>query len=292
MANLADNSKPRQARAPAILWIRKISIERFGSGEVAWTRKSVLWLLASYGNPNGSNCFPSVEQLAADMGFSTRSVIKHLSWLRENGFITSERSGPRPTHGRQRNCYRIIFSDPDDVNPASCNSDRLGEAGRRVREPGGIPYKENVLLPTIVPTKNQNLSAGAEADHSSDFTLTADETASAKTSHDPRHAIIRDAILKAHKKKFGIACEWGGSEGKALAELLKSNPSWAIEQLLLMVDNRFASDIAPDRPRKWIAGLGGYVIAPLDRYGKPRTAQRHSETALEKFERLRKGLPQ
>jgi uncharacterized protein YdaU (DUF1376 family) len=88
-------------------------------------------------------------------------------------------------------------------------------------------------------------------------------------SADPRHVSTERLIKELHLATFGVACPWDGSEGKVLHALLAANPSWTQEQLDRMVSHRFQSEsIAAERPRKWLADLGAYVVAPLDRFGK------------------------
>jgi hypothetical protein len=94
---------------------------------------------------------------------------------------------------------------------------------------------------------------------------------------DIRHAPIRELIKKYHREVFNVACEWDGSEAKALDKLLRTNPTWTVEQISSMVWNRFASEITGERPRRYLANLGDYIATPLDRYGKPWRDTRPSE---------------
>jgi len=97
---------------------------------------------------------------------------------------------------------------------------------------------------------------------------------------DPRHSPIRGLIQDLHFQKFGVKCEWDGSEAKALNRVLRRNPSWTGPQLSAMVRNRFDSDeLPPDRPRRWLPGLGSYVAGPLDRFARLKTADDQASQA-------------
>jgi hypothetical protein len=94
-----------------------------------------------------------------------------------------------------------------------------------------------------------------------------------RTAHteapEPRHGAVRELIEQEHKRKFGSACQWDGSEGKRLSEVLKANPSWTMTQIAGMVRNRYESaGVTGDRPRVWLPNLSKYAGGPLDRFGK------------------------
>jgi uncharacterized protein YdaU (DUF1376 family) len=93
---------------------------------------------------------------------------------------------------------------------------------------------------------------------------------------DPRHAATRALIQSEHLAAFKVKCQWDGSEAKALAVLLKGNPSWTQADLGQMVHNRFSSEgVTPARPRTWIPRLSEYLAGPLDRFNKAKTPDKH-----------------
>jgi hypothetical protein len=98
------------------------------------------------------------------------------------------------------------------------------------------------------------------------------KSAPVKESADSRHGPTRALIQQLFQSQFSVACNWDGSEARALQVLLKNNPSWTAPQIENMVRNRFLSDgIASDRPRVWLPNLAKYHTAPLDRFQKPKS---------------------
>jgi hypothetical protein len=95
---------------------------------------------------------------------------------------------------------------------------------------------------------------------------------------DPRHALVREHILRRHREIFGVACQWDQTESGQLALLLKGNPDWSLGQIANMVDNRFHSEgVTAARPREWLPELGKWAAGRLDRFGKvwrPETTPR------------------
>jgi hypothetical protein len=130
-----------------------------------------------------------------------------------------------------------------------------------------------VLRPTSVATRLSNKE---------DKTLNKTNTKlnlPDKSGDDNVHFQIRDLIQDSHAKQFQQKCQWDGSEGKALTNLIKANPSWKAEDYELMVRNRFKSEaIPPDRPRMWLSNLGRYIAGPLDRFGKAPETNKLSAT--------------
>lgn len=59
-------------------------------------------VLADYANRNGGSVFPSVETIAADAGYSERSVQHALNALEWKGLITRDKRGGRSRHGGGR----------------------------------------------------------------------------------------------------------------------------------------------------------------------------------------------
>ena len=88
---------------------------------------------------------------------------------------------------------------------------------------------------------------------------------------DPRHAIIRAQIVVTYRNhNDGREPPWSGRHGKTLDRLLKSLPSWPVQDFVWCVVNRFSSEVnKAEDPVLWIQHLPNYISGPLDRYGKP-----------------------
>jgi hypothetical protein len=115
---------------------------------------------------------------------------------------------------------------------------------------------------------------------------------------DSRHGPVATLVQELFKAQFSVTCPWDGSEGKALNNLLKANPSWTIDELRRMVRNRFASDkVNGDRPRLWLPNLAKYSSAALDQFQKPKTEPPRispGQGAMNNFQKLKAaaGIPE
>lgn len=57
--------------------------------------KYLALMLATFSDIDGSRIHPGVEHLGRAMEVSNRTVIRNMSWLRENGFVTRSKKGNR-----------------------------------------------------------------------------------------------------------------------------------------------------------------------------------------------------
>lgn len=88
---------------------------------------------------------------------------------------------------------------------------------------------------------------------------------------DPRHITFRAAVKDHWRALVGVDAPWDGSEGKALASMLRAMPNFTLEQFNQCLKNRALSDVQPsDRPRKWLECVTDYLSGPKDAYGKPK----------------------
>ena len=91
-------------------------------------RKLVLIKLADNANDKGE-CWPSYQHIADHCEVSKRSVINHINWLCDNGFVTKEiRVLP---HGNTSNLYRVSIGNGGAANSpgGAANSLGVGAAG-------------------------------------------------------------------------------------------------------------------------------------------------------------------
>lgn len=84
------------SRMPLIAKAARVDVKR-----ISPTQKFVLMMLAEYADAEG-RCFPSVETLAADTGFSDRAVQKAIRGLVAAGFLVIEKGGGRGHSNRYR----------------------------------------------------------------------------------------------------------------------------------------------------------------------------------------------
>lgn len=86
-------------------------------------RKLVLIKLADNANDKGE-CWPSYQHIADHCEVSKRSVINHINWLCDNGFISKEvRVLP---HGNTSNLYRVSIGNGGAANSPGGAEDSLG----------------------------------------------------------------------------------------------------------------------------------------------------------------------
>lgn len=104
--------------------------------ELPTATKSVAFIAATYGNPDGSRVGPSVSRLAVELGWSQKHIKTQLSLLRHYGLIEATRqpSPDRPTR------YRLSF--PKDLTTVPMRTDIDGYPmiiGPRKPPRGGRP---------------------------------------------------------------------------------------------------------------------------------------------------------
>ena len=161
---------------------------------------------------------------------------------------------------------------------------------RRVRANGGIESLKNPKVPrpknaaqaperieertSLEPSLHPSFGGSPSSSSSPSSSMTKPKPSSKADAlqgdADSRHGVVRSLIQQLHQEKFHVSVQWDGSEGRALTKVLAANPGWTAAQLETMARNRFASEVAADRPRAWLPILGTYAAGPLDRYGKPK----------------------
>lgn len=85
------------------------------------------------------------------------------------------------------------------------------------------------------------------------------------------HAEVQGYIFRYYRaKNEGAEPEWGGGEAKALATLLKENPTRTAQDWYGCLMGRFHSDINhSERPRCWIPYLSSYR-RPINAFKQPK----------------------
>lgn len=154
------------------------------------TPKHVLGCMAFYAADDGTRVYPSVATLAADTGFSERTVNRAVDWLKRKGILVVERYG-RGGH-RCTTHYRIVLdafarfaravadaamplwraaSTPPSCHdtPPSCpdNPDTLtgNQSGEPVNERGGgeAPPQGDAIEGEVIPPRDRIAPTAAEA---------------------------------------------------------------------------------------------------------------------------------
>ena len=96
----------------AVLDVRSLPVSLFEdapgrSRSASRTRKSVLWAIASWANPDGTNAYPSLKTITEACGLTERGLRKVIRWLEMNGFLDVEYKAGR----NGTNKYAVIISE-------------------------------------------------------------------------------------------------------------------------------------------------------------------------------------
>jgi hypothetical protein len=158
---------PNTASTPVLFAVRGVPIEAFGGRHGRQTRKFVLMILASYANPDGTRCFPSLSRLSRDCGLQKRSIQKVIRWLRENGFLEiAYKAGPNHT-----NAYAVLI--PEVVNSSihdepqrswcpeehEVGNSSIQGGGDRKHTGGELQSSPNLPITIQLPTKRPTKGA-------------------------------------------------------------------------------------------------------------------------------------
>jgi uncharacterized protein YdaU (DUF1376 family) len=74
----------------------------------------------------------------------------------------------------------------------------------------------------------------------------------------------------------GPKCPWGGSDERALVDLLNNNRELSFEEFKRLLRNRASSEVNPAAPPyKWLRSVLEYSAGPLGKFGKPLKPPRH-----------------
>jgi hypothetical protein len=117
-------------------------------------------------------------------------------------------------------------------------------------------------------------------------------TATQPEAPDPKHVAVREEIWKAYQTLNARSCPWSPAHSRNLALLLKSSPTWTIQQWVACVRNRFSSDAInfAEDPLRWIGKLANYGAGPLDRYNRRKAeATSGPDVGGEEYWRLRRA---
>jgi len=141
------------------------------------------------------------------------------------------------------------------------NTDRWGVGHRTVTDHGPNRSADtrtvtstNTLTKTNTKPKSSRVKAASEIKHSSD----------------PRHQACKEAIFDYYRAKNGVDPDWNGREGRSLGMLLGANPNLTADGIRKLLAQRLQSEVNhAERPGIWIESLSSYRLGPLDKFGKP-----------------------
>jgi hypothetical protein len=262
-------------------------------------QQAIMLALADHADDDGSHVYPSLRRIAWKTGYSLRQVKRIIGELRRSGALILV-APPRRGRGTEyqirleaasgKTAYTTTTQGdktspqrpPDAVTSATVGVTfpaGSGDISGHI-EPSSEPSGETKPSPARSAATNQPAQARSTSDK-----VSRPGQGTKSSTADTRHGFIRTLIEQLHLEKFGIQCQWDGSEAAALTQLLVANASWSLEQITQMVRNRFDSEgISPSRPRSWLRRLDDYATGPLDRYGKTTIGGANATSRAERDE--------
>ena len=127
-------------------------------------RKMVLIKLADQANDDGE-CWPSYESIAKSCEISRRSVINHIKWLSENGFLRIEKRYNHDAKKNYTNVYHLtLVSGANDSLPPSAG-DSLGSAGdslgvvQELHHPSAGAAPKPIIEPINIEPINESINS-------------------------------------------------------------------------------------------------------------------------------------
>ena len=152
-------------------------------------QKLVLIALANAANSrNGDACFPSKRQLAEDTSMSERTIIRHVNWLEEHGFVRVDREQSADDGRTLANRYSFLTHGGDKLSGGGDMMTPQGDTG--VRGEG-----DTVVTPLI------------EREYKQEDTSPLTPKGGAKDS-----ASLRSQSSKGSKRGSRIDPEWSPSQ--------------------------------------------------------------------------------
>lgn len=127
-------------------------------------RKMVLIKLADQANDDGE-CWPSYESIAKSCEISRRSVINHIKWLSENGFLRIEKRYNHDAKKNYTNVYHLtLVSGANDSLPPSAGGS-LGSAGdslgvvQELHHPSAGAAPKPIIEPINIEPINKSINS-------------------------------------------------------------------------------------------------------------------------------------
>jgi len=154
--------------------------------------------------------------------------------------------------------------------------------------PAAAPAKKRKQSETtdLSPTAGQNEQQGGNHRQSSRSSMATPRNLLprySKNGAQPQKTDSREERFKGEVFGFwagqnpeGPKCPWGGSDERALVDLLNNNRELSFEEFKRLLRNRASSEVNPAAPPyKWLRSVLEYSAGPLGKFGKPLKPPRH-----------------
>jgi len=173
--------------------------------------------------------------------------------------------------------YRVVIDKLMEMLTLDCpdRAIQLAQSEPSSRRTPNQQYKESETT-TETTAEIDSFSLRSKEEEVKPSTKVKEES-KPKSKADPRHQEVKLAIEGCWTlaNPGAAAMPWNGREAGALGQVLSSNPSWPVGDLVACVQNRFASEVNnAERPGVWIPKLTDYFGGPLDRFNKPYGQQK------------------
>jgi len=122
--------------------------------------RAVLMALAAYADQDGGSCWPSTRRLAAETGYSTRTVEAHLRLAVADGWIVRRRRGPAAGLATRGYSYQLtIPAEREDAERhAASSAERMRNLTTEDPEPDGRRMRKEI---PVSSQRDSMMRAGA-----------------------------------------------------------------------------------------------------------------------------------
>lgn len=110
---------------------RKLFSSALRSADVSFDAAALFLLIASFGNSDGSRCFPSLELLATKSGHNRKWVVRHLGELRKAGWLITTKRG-------KGNLFHLFWGEIGPEREAEKKAERGPKKGPCTRPQNGV----------------------------------------------------------------------------------------------------------------------------------------------------------
>ena len=234
-------------------------------------RKMVLIKLADQANDDGE-CWPSYESIAKSCEISRRSVINHIKWLSENGFLRIEKRYNHNAKKNYTNVYHLtLVSGANDSLPPSA-----GAAPKPIIEPINIePINESINGETDKKTKKAKTAKKKQKHDFVDFDFTDNQKSKCS-----QYGVNINELLNEFKDYHGARgnqfVDWSQAFNTWINNHIKFNKLNPIAQGNNHAINQPDNNPSNEQPKKSSADIYAEKLAREfeQRYGQQSTAIR------------------
>jgi hypothetical protein len=251
----------------ATAYVKELTVAPNGA-RITPAEKLLLFVLADYHHTNKDIIWPSQATLAEEALTTERNIRRLVDSLVDKGLLEVQTFAGRGATAAYR--FTANLTETKGNQPAQEKEDGLSpfpseETGRKADIGDAKSGRKEDNSDTAIRKNREPVSTTGNS-------KPCDQASPESPGQElTLHGKIEKTIKALHEKKYKLLPSWDGSEARALAEMIKANPSWTWEDWRRLILNRFQSQTDAERPRLWIRHIGKYAAGPLDRFSQPLT---------------------